>query len=262
MTNIRASSLSELFDCPARWEAKYIEGLTLPTSEEALLGKAVHAAANLYDSHVLKGIPITVDDGKEAILTTIYMPDEEVAWDKSTAKEVEKRSIQLYELYVNEIQPLYTYVFVEKTCEPIHFKDLGIGFTGTPDRVFRSENGYGVLDIKTGKNVVSKSGNICTSKFAPQIGVYELAVELSFKIKIDVPAVIAGLNAAKTPDAQRAGVGHIYGAKELVLGEHGEKGLLHYAAHYINNGLFHGNPKSMLCLKKFCPIFHKCKWRR
>lgn len=261
MFKIRASSLGELFDCPARWEAKYIKGLTLPMSEEALLGKAVHAAANIYDSSILKGIPIDPDEGKEAILTTIYMPDEEIAWDKSTAKDIEKRSIQLYELYVNEIQPLYTYVFVEKTCEPIHFTDLNIGFTGTPDRVFKTEEGYGILDIKTGKNVVSKTGYICTSKFAPQIGVYELAVELSFKVKIEVPAVIAGLNAAKTSDAQRAGKGYIYGAKELVLGEHGEKGLVHYAAHYINQGLFHGNTRSMLCSKKCCPIFHKCKWR-
>lgn len=261
MIKIRASSLGELFDCPARWEAKHIQGITLPTSEEALLGKAVHNAANLYDSAVLKGIPIEAEEGKEAILTTIYMPDEEISWEKSTAKEIEKRSIQLYELYINNIRPLYTYVFVEKICEPINFTDLNIGFTGTPDRVFKADEGYGILDIKTGKNIVNKNGHIHTSKFSPQIGVYELAVELSFNIKIDIPAVIAGLNAAKTSDAQRAGLGYIHGAKELVLGEHGEKGLLHYAAHYINRGLFHGNPRSMLCLKKFCPIFHKCKWR-
>lgn len=41
---IRASSLPELFDCAARWEAKHIKSLRLPSSGNAVLGKAVHAA--------------------------------------------------------------------------------------------------------------------------------------------------------------------------------------------------------------------------
>ena len=32
---IRASSMSELFDCPARFEAKYITGLRMPRSAAA-----------------------------------------------------------------------------------------------------------------------------------------------------------------------------------------------------------------------------------
>ena len=35
MITIRASSLPDLFDCPARWEAKYINQMRLPTSGAA-----------------------------------------------------------------------------------------------------------------------------------------------------------------------------------------------------------------------------------
>ena len=38
MTAIRASSLPELFDCPARWEAKHLCGRRLPRSAAAQLG--------------------------------------------------------------------------------------------------------------------------------------------------------------------------------------------------------------------------------
>jgi hypothetical protein len=48
-TVIRASSLPELFDCSARWEAKHILGLRLPSSSNAVLGKAVHAGTALFD---------------------------------------------------------------------------------------------------------------------------------------------------------------------------------------------------------------------
>ena len=41
---IRASSIGELFDCPARWEAKHIQGLRLTMGGKAALGKAIHAS--------------------------------------------------------------------------------------------------------------------------------------------------------------------------------------------------------------------------
>ena len=43
MTTIRASSWADLFDCPARWYAKNVQGLRLPSSGAAALGTAVHA---------------------------------------------------------------------------------------------------------------------------------------------------------------------------------------------------------------------------
>ena len=38
LVRLRASSLPELFDCPARWEAKHVKNMRLPTSAAAQLG--------------------------------------------------------------------------------------------------------------------------------------------------------------------------------------------------------------------------------
>ena len=62
MTVIRASSLPELFDCPARWEAKHLCGRRLPRSAAAQLGTAVHAGAAVFDVQRILGSPITPDD--------------------------------------------------------------------------------------------------------------------------------------------------------------------------------------------------------
>lgn len=59
MTAIRASSLPELFDCPARWEAKHLCGRRLPRSAAAQLGTAVHAGAAVFDVQRILGSPIT-----------------------------------------------------------------------------------------------------------------------------------------------------------------------------------------------------------
>ena len=49
LVQARASGLSDLFDCPARWYAKNIEKRRMPTSSAAQLGTAVHAGAGAYD---------------------------------------------------------------------------------------------------------------------------------------------------------------------------------------------------------------------
>ena len=77
---VRASSLGELFDCPARWEAKHLLKMRLPTSGAARLGTAVHAGTALYDQSVLDGNPLTADEAAGAVVDTIFGNDEEVDW--------------------------------------------------------------------------------------------------------------------------------------------------------------------------------------
>ena len=72
MIKIRASSLSELFDCPARFEAKYVKGLRLPASDAALLGTAVHAGAALFDQSIIAGNPLTPDEAAGAVVDAIH----------------------------------------------------------------------------------------------------------------------------------------------------------------------------------------------
>ena len=38
---VRASSLSDLFDCPARWEAKNLNNKRLPSCAKARIGTAI-----------------------------------------------------------------------------------------------------------------------------------------------------------------------------------------------------------------------------
>ena len=71
---IRASSLSELFDCPARWAAKHLDGLRMPSSGAAQLGTAVHAGTALYDTSRLPGgSPITIDDAAGAVVESFTL---------------------------------------------------------------------------------------------------------------------------------------------------------------------------------------------
>ena len=70
--------MPELFDCPARWEAKHIRGLYLPISGAAQLGTAVHAATAAFDHATLNGSPITADDAAGAAVDAIHKPEREV----------------------------------------------------------------------------------------------------------------------------------------------------------------------------------------
>ena len=57
---IRASSMGELFDCPARWEAKHILGKRMPKSGNAQLGTAVHASTALFDQSTIDGAGLCI----------------------------------------------------------------------------------------------------------------------------------------------------------------------------------------------------------
>ena len=45
--SVRASSLAELFDCPARWEAKNLLNMKMPAVGAARLGTAIHASTSV-----------------------------------------------------------------------------------------------------------------------------------------------------------------------------------------------------------------------
>jgi hypothetical protein len=59
---IRASSIGDLFDCAARWEAKHIRGMRMPKSGKAQLGTAIHKSTGLYDQSKLDGAGPQADD--------------------------------------------------------------------------------------------------------------------------------------------------------------------------------------------------------
>jgi hypothetical protein len=261
---IRASSLPELFDCPARWESKYIKGMRLPSSGAAVLGSAVHAGTALYDGKALEGSPITIDDAAGAVVDTIHQPQEDVDWGEDKPQEAENIALALHGMYCRDIAPHQKYVAVEATCDRLEITDLGIALTGTTDRVTLTDAGYGIADIKTGKSAVSADGTVKTAGHAAQVAVYELLASRSTGCVIEAPAQIVGLQVAKTDKGRRAGIGTISNARELLVGDPDmeQAGLLEIAAGMLKSGNMYGNPKSTLCSGAYCPAWNNCRWRK
>ena len=261
---IRASSLPDLFDCPARWEAKNIRRLRLPTSGAAQLGTAVHAGTALFDMSRIKAAGLSVDDCAGEVVDAIWKPErDDVDWSEMSQREAEPIALALHRRYCTQISPCFQFADVEAECQTLDITDLGIRLTGTTDRIYQAENGeYGIADIKTGKSAVSSDGTVKIAGHAAQVAVYELLAEQATGKHIDAPAVIVGLQVAKTESGRRAAVGLITGAKDLLVGTEEQAGLLEIAAGFLRSGIFFGNPRSSLCNKKYCPAYQICRFRR
>lgn len=262
IVTIRASSLSSLFDCPARWAATHIDGKTMPSNGKATLGRAVHASTAVYDQSVLDGSGITINEAAAAAVDTIHKSDEEVDWDEESPNEAEKIAVSLHSKYCTIIAPKQNYKAVEIKCDSLEITDLGIALTGTTDRVRETDDGLSICDLKTGKQAVGTDGTVKTSGHAYQMGVYELLAENASGLSITGGAQIIGMNTAKTDAGQRIGTGEIIGARQVLLGDEESPGILQMASKLIHGGNFWGNPKSMLCHEKYCPIFSTCKYRK
>lgn len=261
---IRASSLAEAFDCPARFEAKQLLGMRTPTSGKALLGSAIHASTAVYDRSTLEGAGITIDEAAAAAVDTIHKPTEDVALeDDEKPQELEDIAVALHKRYCAEIAPTQQYAAVEVKCDELVISDLGIALTGTTDRVRQTPEGYGIADLKSGGSAVRADGHVATHGHAFQLGVYELLAHHASGVDITAPAKIIGLQVGKTAKGQRVAVSEdISGAREVLIGTPDSPGVLEMVSRMIHSGSFPGNPRSMLCGAKFCPIFNNCKFRR
>lgn len=263
IVTIRASSLSGLFDCPARWEAHQIRGLRLPRSGKAQLGTAVHASTAVFDQSTLDGAGVTADEAAAAAVDAIHRPTEDVQWDDDMpASDAEKIARALHTRYCAEIAPKQDYAAVEVKCERLEIADLGIALTGTTDRVRRSDSGFGIADLKTGKQAVAADGTVATAKHAMQLGVYELLAENASGIEITEPAQIIGMQTGKTEKAQRVGTAEVHTTRELLVGTADQPGVLEHASRLIHTGAFYGNPSSPLCNPKYCAAYPTCHFRR
>jgi PD-(D/E)XK nuclease superfamily len=263
MQLIRASSLPELFDCPARWEAKHLRGKRMPMSGKAALGKAIHASTGAFDAATVLGQPITADDAASAAVDSLYHPNEDVDWEDDSIGKAEGVARALHAKYCATVAPTQRYRAVEATCEALTIDDLGITLTGTVDRVYEDDDGnLGIADLKTGKTAVSADGLVKTQGHGLQLATYELLTEYALGIKISAPARIIGLQTGQTDKAQRIACGDIYSPRDALIGTEDSPGALQYAANFLKTGLFYGNPRSQLCGAKFCPNYQTCQFRK
>ena len=260
--SIRASSMAELFDCPARWEAKNLLGMRMPSSGAARLGTAIHAGTAAFDQAKLDGNPITPDDAAGEFVRTLHGTDEEVEWDDASPNDAERIGLALHTRYCAQIAPHQDYVAVELKCERMEITDLGIALTGTTDRVRRAASGeLGIADLKSGTRAVSADGAVATAGHGPQMGVYEILAQHAIGAPIAAPAQIIGLQTGKTATAQRVGTAEIAGARDALVGSEDSPGLLQHASRLVHSGSFYGNPKSVLCSGKYCPRHPTCKFK-
>jgi len=259
---IRASSFGSLFDCPDRWIAIHIEGRRVPQNGNSALGTALHAGTALFDTERVNGQVPSISAAVDAAVESIRQPREETDWEGERDK-AESVANSLTEKYCREESQKHHFVAVEASVESLRITDLGIVLTGTTDRVELTDEGYGIRDIKTGKQAVGTNGKAKTDGHAAQIGVYELVAENATGLPITAPAGIIGLQTNQTPDKQRIGTGAIEGAREVLLGDQDHTGLLITASKLVHGEIPPwGNPKSMMCHNKYCPIFETCFWRR
>lgn len=260
---IRASSLAELFDCPARWAAKHIDGKTLPRSAAAQLGTAVHAGTAAFDASRLPGgSPISADDAAGALVDAIQHPEKDVDWDDTQPREAERIALALHTRYCADIAPAQRYLGVEVRCERLDLPELGIALTGTTDRVrITPAGGHGISDLKTGGRAVGTDGRAVTQGHGVQLGVYELLAEHAMGLPITEPAQIVGMQTGKTAAAQRVGLGEVPGARAALVGTDEQPGLLEHASRLIHSGAFYGNSRSVLCSARFCPAHPTCRFR-
>lgn len=263
IVTIRASALPDFLDCPARAEAKHLRGLRTPNSGAAQIGTAIHASTAMYDRSKLNGAGLTIDETAGAAVDAIYKPEFDVVWDDDyPAHDAEKTAVALHKRYCGEIAPKQEYVAVEATCERLEITDIGLALTGTTDRIHKSEDGFAIDDLKSGKTAVRADGRVETKGHTYQMGVYELLAEKASGLSITGPAQVIGLQTGKTEKAQRVAIGTIAGARDVLLGDDDSPGILEMVAKMVHAGSFFGNPRSMLCGEKFCPIFNQCKFRK
>jgi hypothetical protein len=148
-------------------------------------------------------------------------------------------------------------------CDRLEITDLGIALTGTTDRVRIVGDGHGIADLKSGGTAVHADGRVDTKGHAYQLGVYELLAERASGLPITEPAQIIGLQTGKTAKGQRVAVsGPVSGARDVLIGEEDSPGVLEIVSRMIHSGTFPGNPRSMLCHEKYCPIYQTCKFRK
>lgn len=261
IVRVRASSLGELFDCPARWSAKHIDGLWMPSSGPAHLGTSLHASTAAFDHGRIDGSGVTIDDAAGVFVDTLHDPGWEVDWGDARIRDAERIGLTLHTQYCTDVAPVYDYTGVEVQCEALDVDcgDIILRLTGTTDRVRRDpDNRLGITDLKSGKRAVGADGRAVTKGHGLQLAVYEVLAETAIGEPVEAPAQIAGL---QTSSNARVGVGQIQAPRAALLGTAERPGALQAAARIIKSGEFYGNPRSQLCSEKYCPAFHVCHYR-
>lgn len=264
IVTVRASSLPDAFDCAARFEAKQLRGMRTPIGGNAVLGTALHRSTAMYDASVINGTGLTIQETAAAAVDAFADPGQDVVYDEDDdVQALERTAVALHNRYCQEIAPKQDYAAVEVRCDSLVISDLGLELTGTADRIRKIDGGYGIADVKSGKTAVRADGTVETKGHRYQLSVYELLAEQASGLAITAPAQVIGLQTGKTERGQRVAVSEpITGVRDVLIGSDDSPGVLQMLSKMIHTGTFPGNPRSMMCGERYCPLFNTCKYRR
>lgn len=260
---VRASSWASLFDCAHKWEGQNLLGLKTPPGPRTALGSAIHASTAAFDTSRLNNEGLRPDDTADLLVSSLLESKCEVDWssDDLSYKDAEKIGLTLHTMYCTDISPQYEFVSVEMETKPLSIDcgdDIVIQLTGTLDRcrAWRSIDGVGISDLKTGVQAVQK-GVAKTKGHSPQIGTYELLYQHSTNVCPTAPGEIIGL---KTSGKLEIASGQINNARQMMIGQPGQPGLIEFAKEFFRSGLFPPNPSSHLCSERYCARWNLCPY--
>lgn len=269
---VRASSFKEMFDCPHRWYGNNILKIKRPSNFKAHVGSSVHKALEIHDlakltgKSFLKSPTALMKQAMKGYEFALKNPQYEIL--PPEAKDVEamtKVGKALIERYCQEIAPNYNFSHIELKCKTLKIEvgNVILEITGTIDRIYQEEieliNRYGIADIKTGGMAVNAQNEVEVVAHKAQLGVYEILAEHTLdNIKVDADAHIIGL---QTNTKARVAIGKTKSARDVVLGTEHEIGMLGNAGKLLEHQIFFGNPSSMMCGEKYCPMYKTCKYR-
>lgn len=261
---LRASALGELFDDSLRWRARAIDGVQGKTFGRSHLGSSVHFGTADFDrQRLVVGNPDPDPAESCQQFRQYFEGDAGVHWLDVSKDDAYKIGLRLVADYCTDISKQYEWVAVEAQCEPLILTmDNGITFevTGTTDRVYKMGSQYGISDFKSGYGIIGQDGEVAVDTHGPQLATYELLESIAHEatgFDITLPAMVLGFS-TRTAEIKPRFVPH---PRTLLFGNEANMGYLEAAARIVEQGLFIGNPRSMLCSERYCGIYDNCFYR-
>ncbi len=263
VVRLRASGLSELFDDSLRWVAKHLDGLRTPSYGRSHLGSAVHLGTAIYDQARVHGNKPDVEQAVGAYLEYLRA-DENIHWVDLPKAQAERIGLHLVMEYCQNISPQFNWVAVEAECQSFHINmpnGMVFEITGTVDRVREQDGKHGIADLKTGYRAINADGTVDVAQHGPQLATYELLemqAEESTGYRIELPAVVIGMSTSSSGEIRWE---EVDSPRSMLFGDGDNMGYLIAASEIIASQIFIGNPRSMLCTDRYCPIFNNCFYR-